>query len=110
MLPQDGCGAGFGDGTFERGADGFGFADSGNHNEEVRHLHEARDGNAESGERHGFEIGEGLVVNLLLAAGFGELNDAHRGRVVESGSGRIVEGEVAILTDAKERNGWFREP
>ena len=51
---------------------------------------------------------EPAFAHLLAAAGFIELDDEIRLVGIEIG-GRVVEGEVCILTDAGERNiNWRR--
>ena len=49
--------------------------------------------------RHRVDIGEVTLPHLLAPAGVVELDDLHVGGIVEVGDRRVVEREVAVLTD-----------
>ncbi len=101
MVAKDGRWTGFRYRPFHCGTHGFRLANARHHNEQVGHLHQAWNGHAERVHGDGFQIGKGLVVDLLHAAAFREFNDADGGGVVETGGWRVVESQMAIFSDTE---------
>ena len=109
MSPQDAGRASGGDGAGEGLLDGICFELSGDSDDEVFSRHQGGAGEAESVGGDGVEVRKAAVVDLLLAAGFVELDDLDSLWIIEVGDGRIIESDVSIFTNshADEVDGAF---
>jgi hypothetical protein len=101
-LPtENGGGTGGVDGAGQSLINGLGFAGFRDDADEVTRSTEGGDRERVGEPRDGIEVWEGAFADLLLAAGFVELDQFDRVRIVEVGDGRIVEGEVSVLADTE---------
>ena len=100
MSPQNAGRASGGDGSGEGFLDGICFELSGDSDDEVFSRHQGGAGEAESMGGDGVEVRKAAVVDLLLAAGFVQLDDFNGLWVIEVGDGRIIESDVSIFTNA----------
>jgi len=87
------------DGFVDCAADRFSFADSGNSAENCTSVEQGRKCDGERACRDLVQCGKAFVIDLLLAALQVELDDLHGQGIVEV-SGRIVEGEMSVGSDA----------
>ena len=101
LRPQIGGGAVRGDGAVQGAFGGLGFALLRTEADHLLRAAQGRDGEGERVEGHLVHAREVTFVHLLLTAGQVELDDLHQTLVLEVGDRRIVEGDVAILTDAE---------
>ena len=93
--------AGGGDWTQQGATGSLGFARFRAQTNHFLGAAQGRDGQGQRVERHLVHAGEVTFIDLLLAAGEVELDELHEAFVLEIGDRRIVEGDVAVLTDAE---------
>ena len=92
-----------GDRSFDGAADGFCLAQVRHDAQDVSRLENLSDRHRNRARRHIVDRIEPAFADLLAAAGVVEIDDEIRLARVEVGR-RIVEGEVAVLADADERD------
>lgn len=102
MLAQDARRAGSGHGAVKRVLDGIGLAVGRNDTDGLGRIHNVGHGQAHGALGHVVKGLEAAVVDLLLAADVVQLDDLDDLGVIEVGHGGIVEGQVAVLANAKE--------
>ncbi len=100
MCPQDGGRARGSDGAVDCPFHSIHFRGAGYDAVNLFGCHNGRNGHRQGVSRHGIDIGEAAIVDLLLTTDLIKLNNLHRLRIVEIRYRRIVERQMPVLPNA----------